>query len=180
MNYGLLFLTFLILILTSSAISKLFALKSFKNTIQLIGIPNYFSLYISVVIPIIEILIVFLLISEVTLYFGLVSILTLSFIFFAVSLYSMKLDKEIKCNCFGNLTNEKLGLKTFTHILLLVIPTIILLKTKINLLTFPIFEILDALFLNIGVFIIYLVINEMRIFIKSIRLFGALRRQYDV
>ena len=172
MDYNLFFTTFLMVILTISGISKLLNLSSFKETLFEIGFSKKLSTILIYIVPSVELLIVILLIFKQTQYVGLFSTLILCLAFICVTLYSLKSSKKIKCNCFGSLTEEKLGVNTFAHITLLIIPVLYILFSKESkyILSYSFSEIGYATLLNMGLVMVYILISSMKNFRDAIKI----------
>ncbi|MFK5710824.1 hypothetical protein [Lysinibacillus boronitolerans] len=98
--------------------------------------------------------------------------MVMCFSFICVVLYSLKKSQKVKCNCFGNLTEEKIGINTFIHIVLLIIPTLYILfsEEKLLILKHSFTEVGYAIFLNVGLFMAYILISSMKKFHDAIKM----------
>ncbi|MEX3624948.1 MauE/DoxX family redox-associated membrane protein [Viridibacillus arvi] len=171
MDFSLFLITFLMVILTISGVSKLLNLSSFRETLLELGVFKKLAAFISFGVPLLELLIVISLVFKQTQYIGLSTLLILCVAFTCVTLYSIKLSKKIKCNCFGSLSDEKIGLNTFTHIILLITPTFyILFNDKRYILNHPLTEVGYAILLNIGLVMTYLLISSLKNYRKAIKI----------
>ncbi|WP_339250830.1 MauE/DoxX family redox-associated membrane protein [Sporosarcina sp. FSL W8-0480] len=166
---NLLLHSFLIVILSLSSISKLKDLNSFKQTIANLGFQRKLINMLAYLIPLLELISVILLFTNKP-YVGFLLILLLSVCFITVILYTLKTAKKIKCNCFGNLTEDIIGLKTFIHVLILAIPSIyLLLKANSPLWSNTFIEIWHSLLSNSGIIVIYLLVNSINNYNKAIK-----------
>lgn len=113
-----------------SAITKMFSLSSFNKTVQEIGIHKNWSMQLSILLVVFEILISFLILFDKTKTYTSFSICGLMLVFATISIRTINIKSEVKCSCFGSLSEEKLGIKTLVRILI-----ITLLRGPTNILT---------------------------------------------
>ncbi|MGG0284277.1 MauE/DoxX family redox-associated membrane protein [Peribacillus butanolivorans] len=173
MDINLFLITFLMILLTTSSLSKFFSLKSFNTTLNKIGFSKKLAGILSYFVPLAEITIVVLMVSPNTQQVAFLSVILLSLAFTSITVYTMKFRKvNINCNCFGSLTEERLGPRTFLHIILLVIPTVIILFNGENnkgILNFSKLEIGYTATIEIGLIMIYLLVISIRNYLKAIK-----------
>lgn len=139
-----------------SSISKLKSLNSFKSTIEELGFSSKISGIGAVFVVAVELLISVLILFEFTRVIGAV-LLTFSLLLFSWSAWkALKIEKEIKCNCLGNISNGSLGKKTFLRIIPIGILNFILFlyPKDATIIGQSWIEITSAVFSSIGIFII--------------------------
>lgn len=161
---GIIFFTqiFICTIFLFSAISKLINFNRFKIIFYSFGFNEVISLIGATIILTAEILVSILIIfkSSFTYAIAILFFLILSFLF--ATIYSQFKKIDIKCNCFGELTDEKLGKTTYIKILFLTTLFSILITNghSVGILEIP-FEITMYLILSsINLMFIYFLLNS--------------------
>ncbi|WP_395940679.1 MauE/DoxX family redox-associated membrane protein [Bacillus sp. CH30_1T] len=158
----------LISILLVSSISKFVSIKSFKKTVfQLF--PNRINSVVSILVPSIEIAIALCLFSSKLLIFGVFGLYVLLTIFLVVVVKNKDI-KNIKCNCFGTLTDSVLGNKTLVHIFFLVLLNTFLLfsENHVALIGTSAMYLVSLFSLCIGIVFIYILSISLYSYIKAL------------
>lgn len=140
-----------------SFISKLFTFKQFQNVFFSFGFNNNFSFIAAIFILALEILVSSLIIFKRTSIFGEVILFFLILSFFISALYSQIKRLQISCNCFGELSDEKLGKSTYPRIIFLFIllSFIFLCKIEIGITTYSFEKKFMLLFSSINIMVFY-------------------------
>ena len=148
---------FIAVIFIISALSKLFDLKSFRATIEEIGIKRPLLALGTIIVPVLELIISVLLFWKDGLVIGLILLSVLLITFFGSTLRSFSMRKKIKCNCFGAITDESLGWSTIVKIPLIAILGIYLildLPSK-SIWEYPILDVIYSVFISISFLLLY-------------------------
>lgn len=163
---------FLITLFMISGISKFFSINQFKKTLIELKFSDYYSKILAICIPTIELLIAIFILFEKTIFIALISTLILSCLFLFVTMYSLITKKQIKCNCFGNFTDEKLGISSLFHIILLIVPALIILfNNNFNFIEiYSTSEIIFSIVMNLGLIMFFILINAILKYQKAIKL----------
>lgn len=110
-----------------SGISKLFAIKSFKETIILLRFSEKYSTYFAFFFAFTEVIIAIgILVDSYRSYFLSIMLLIIISLILITSL-SIKNKQRIKCNCFGKLTDESFGMGVLFKILIMFLMVLYLL-----------------------------------------------------
>ncbi len=157
MSIGSFFQIFIAIIFSISAVAKLIALPSFRKTLENIGIPGKFRSFVSIVVPILELVISVMILWEVTLTFGLLLLFLLLLAFLGAVLYSFTKQNRISCNCFGSIADETLGWGTIVKIILLGASGVYVLweSQYSSIWNYEIIDVILTVFISIAVLIIY-------------------------
>jgi len=153
---------FLSVIFSISSLGKLSGLSGFQSSLYELKIGDKYVKVISYAIPIVELCLAVLLILSSPFSnigeFGIFIIL----IGFSWSVWRAYLiGSTVKCNCFGNLVNEKLGTPTIAKIILIIIFDIYLvLNNNLNksLNYFTPGEVFSMVYSSVSLFLIYSVV----------------------
>ena len=160
---------FLSTVLLVASISKLINVKIFRVSLKELQLNSAASYFFSWGIPVLEIVTAtlllfnypFLSVGEVALF-----ILLGGFSWSVWKAY--KIGNDIKCNCFGNLVNEKIGLNTLLKVLLMGLLNIYLIvehDSFQDIIHLPLLEILRMIYSSIYVLLIYSMLTTL--FTKS-------------
>lgn len=149
---------FLVAVLITSGFSKFFFLKSFRITIHNLGLSSRLAFFLSILIPLLECIIAILLISPRMEKLSEFSLVSLLLIFLIVVVYSLSKNKKVSCNCFGNLSEEKMGYQTIIRILLLLSLNILLIwkNNDFILINYSLIDLISMFLISFGIIIIYL------------------------
>lgn len=110
-----------------SGISKLFAIKSFKETLILLRFPEKYSSYFAFFFAFTELIVATgILVDSYRSYFLFIMLLIIISLILITTL-SIKNNQRIKCNCFGNLTDESFGMGVLFKILIMLLMVLYLL-----------------------------------------------------
>ncbi|WP_369916782.1 MauE/DoxX family redox-associated membrane protein [Lysinibacillus sp. 2017] len=115
-----------------SFISKIFTFTKFLNVFSSLGFNKYFSFIAAILILSLEALVSLLIIFKKTSFYGEVILFFLILSFFITAIYSQIKRLQISCNCFGELSDEKLGKSTYPRIVFLFILLNLLFFSKIE------------------------------------------------
>lgn len=131
---------FIVVCFAVSGVSKLFTIESFRKTLAALEfIPKKIINTITVAFPLIEIVTAILLMVNNFVILGLYIVLGMLASFALVAFRTLIAKREVKCNCFGGITDERIGASTIMKIVILTILATFLLM---NL------EVTDGLFTN--------------------------------
>ncbi|MGE6963868.1 MauE/DoxX family redox-associated membrane protein [Bacillus thuringiensis] len=148
---------FLAIIFIISAITKLFSLKSFQHTLHTLGFSFKNQKLFSWLIPSLELIISMLIFTESTRFIAEIVVILLLLAFSTAVVKAVLTGKKVNCNCFGSLTDDKIGWKTIVHILLILLLDVWLITTPevSNLYSASLEEIVSSIALSLGIFITY-------------------------
>ncbi|WP_371321715.1 MauE/DoxX family redox-associated membrane protein [Robertmurraya korlensis] len=151
---------FLSLVFLISGTIKVLEYSNFKTTISKIGFKNKYLTLVSSGVVFIELLISGLILFNQTRLLASLIITILTSVFFYLSIKMIINGKSIDCNCFGSISEEKLGFNTIIKSLILFILCIIQFINKepsgIEIASYR--TILDAISSSIGIMCIYLLL----------------------
>lgn len=152
-----------------SAISKIFDFKELVRTVEMIGIFKSQSKILSISVIMFELASSLFLLFKETAKLGALILLLLLFIFILISLYTkFVLQKKIKCNCFGSISEENIGGKTaIRNIILLIFVTIILYNNPTDILTLDYLNIILVVMTAIGCFYSTTLFTQVYKFLKE-------------
>ncbi|WP_376739106.1 MauE/DoxX family redox-associated membrane protein [Paenibacillus sp. 598K] len=146
-----------------SSISKLFAVRSFRKTLEDIGIKTNLIPFALLLIPLSELIVSISVLIESVRLWGLILSMILLLSFLGITKITNKKQSQVKCNCLGGLTNEKIGTGTLIKLASLIL---------VNIYLFFIPKLLwssiqrDELFLlclsSVGVILIYILLTYYR------------------
>ncbi|SYX84826.1 MauE/DoxX family redox-associated membrane protein [Paenibacillus alvei] len=152
-----------------SAISKIFDFKELMSTVKMIGIFKGQSKILSISVIMFEIASSLFLLFKETAKLGSLVLLLLLFIFILISLYTkFVLQKNIKCNCFGSLSEENIGVKTIIrNIIFLIFVTIVLFNNPTDILTLDYLNVILVVMTAIGCFYSTTLFTQFYKFLKE-------------
>ncbi|EKN70786.1 hypothetical protein P9E76_21490 [Schinkia azotoformans] len=155
---------FLSTIFFISASMKLFSVEQVKRTIRNLGFND--ALWILIVI--VEYAIAGILLVDNYYYFLFFIALLLIFFLF-LNIKTMLEKKNIKCNCFGDFSNESFGIHTIFRIMLLLssVLYLIYIKDQSRVLELPFLNMIAYSLLFTGILISYLLISTIINSIKT-------------
>ena len=146
-----------------SFVSKLVRFNDFKSVFLSIGFNNRLSLFGAGIILLLEILVAVLIVFKSTTGYGQFLLLFLILTFIFTTLYSQLKKLKIKCNCFGAITNENLGMTTYVKnsiLLLLLLYISIGQRDNVGIEDFSIEVIIHLLIASINVILIYFLLSS--------------------
>jgi hypothetical protein len=162
MNTFLIFLqVFAATTMLISGVAKLISLLSFQETLKQLGFHEKWVKSVSFAVPAAEIVISILMFTPSAVLIG-ASFILIMLVGFGWSVWKAK-GKNVKCNCFGALSSEYLGLGTIARIIALAIIALALLFID-QIPTGSFIEIFLAISTSITILAIYLLIIESKIF----------------
>ncbi|CAM3458624.1 MauE/DoxX family redox-associated membrane protein [Marinicrinis lubricantis] len=138
-----------------SAITKLFDLRSFKETIVQLKVPTKLAEFAALTLPIIELTASILFVWETTAMIGVMVIICL-LLCFGYAAHRAR-GRYVECNCFGSLVQEQFGTLTYAKIICLLILSMVLLMSgsMVTIYTLSFSEIAAALLNSIGIVLLY-------------------------
>ncbi|GAA0372899.1 MauE/DoxX family redox-associated membrane protein [Bacillus horti] len=147
---------FLSILFFFSALLKIVDKQNFINTIKDIGIrKELLSLAFGTLI-IFEIIASILLWINSLVVFGLSLVYLLSIIFLFQTVKIIRSEEEVQCNCFGSLTDEKLGYSTLIRIfIILSVNTYLIININSMNSTFSLSEIFSYTTTSLGLIMLY-------------------------
>jgi hypothetical protein len=157
---------FLSLVFFVSTYSKVISLNDFQKTLSSLGIIGIFNPISATFIIFSELLVSLLILFDSTRLIAEIVLIFLLGSFLVGATITIKTNKKIKCNCFGELSKEFLGKNTLVKIFFISILNVILLwsKHESGLLYFSTLEILFIILAGIGTLSIYFLINVLKEF----------------
>lgn len=155
-QFAIIINTFLAVVFILSGISKMFNLKSFRETLTQLRIGRNLSSVIAICLPICEIITCILIIIPKTQFVGLISVFFLSGSFLWATWRAR--GRSVECNCFGGVVSEHFGRITYYKILLLIALDLLIItmfSSPIAVYRLSFLEIVSALFTSGGVILVY-------------------------
>lgn len=113
-----------------SIITKINAFNSFRDTVKSLGFKGLYSTFGAILVLLFEFSISILILFSSTQLYGKLLLFFLLIIFLLAVIIAKVKQLNVKCNCFGALTNETLGYKTLIHIAFLTFFQFVLLFDK--------------------------------------------------
>lgn len=112
-------------LLTISSVLKWIGLKSFRRTLAGLGLPNPLIHLAVWTIPSFELLIAIGYLNNTTLLGSVIAFILMSVGFLWATYKGQKLG--LRCNCFGNMSNERFGIVSYVRIAILIVLNVLLL-----------------------------------------------------
>ena len=160
----IIFLTqiFICTIFLFSAISKLISFNRFKNVFYYLGFNDVVSLIGATIILTSEFLASIFIIFKSTFTYAITLLIFLVLSFLFATIYSQSKKLDIKCNCFGELIDEKLGKTTYIKILFLTILLSILIinGNSVGILEMPFETTIYLIFSCLNIMFLYFLLNS--------------------
>lgn len=156
---------FLATIFFISSISKLISRYSFMETLADVGLKNKLIPTVSWLFPIVELISAALLLVESLRLIGQLIMLCMLTGFIFLSIRAMRTDnKKISCNCFGELTQESIGIATLLRSIILTICLVPLffIRKATGLYQLGPMELTAALFCSLGILMFYSLMVSLR------------------
>ncbi|GEM_PF-3098739 len=118
----------LCIVFVSSATTKFIALTDFENSLRSFGVisPRFLP-FTAILIPLVELTLVPMLIIRTTRHLAVYLSFTLLSCFTSVVVFTLISGAEVSCSCFGNFSNQSIGIRTLIrNTVLLAIGTLLL------------------------------------------------------
>lgn len=148
-------------LLLIAAISKWTSMKSFRRTLMGLNLPYSYVRLGAWLIPLFELMIGIGYLSQTTLLGSVIAFMCLSIAFLWATYSGQKTG--VRCQCFGNLSNERFGLISYIRILLLVTLNLVLLVNLADITTYAAFnnvhELAAVAFLSLGFLLVLSLFN---------------------
>jgi len=150
------FVFVLSLVFFVSGISKLSSINSFRETLMLLNVPKKYSFHFGFSFALCEMIVAIgVLLDSYRSYFLFAMLLITICLLFVVSL-SIKKNQRIKCNCFGNLTNEIFGFGVLSKIIVLLLMIIYSLFNGGYLWGSTYYELMMIILFSVQIFLAYI------------------------
>ncbi|WP_396021480.1 MauE/DoxX family redox-associated membrane protein [Brevibacillus brevis] len=149
--------TLLIVTFLMSGLAKIIRIKDFHNTLSQL---NHSAMIVKLAlftVPSAEIITSILLFNKNTIVYGLILIFALSLTFIIETIRILRLKKDVECNCFGTIINEKMNLVTIIKNIIILFISLYLLFNGNTVFeySYKVSEIISAVLFVIGVHLIY-------------------------
>ncbi|WP_410770064.1 MauE/DoxX family redox-associated membrane protein [Fontibacillus sp. BL9] len=148
-------------LLIIAAISKWTSMKSFRRTLSGLNLPSPFVRLGAWLIPLFELIIGIGYLSQTTLLGSVTAFMCLSIAFLWANYTGQKTG--VRCQCFGNLSNERFGIISYIRTLLLITLNLVLLVNSADIsnhIAFNNFHELAAVaFLSLGFLLVLSLLN---------------------
>ncbi|MDP4085006.1 MAG: hypothetical protein Q8934_10390 [Bacillota bacterium] len=153
---------FISMLFLFSTFSKIISFNKFKNVFYYLGFNNVFSVTGATFILTCESLVSILIIFKSTFTYGITILIFLVLSFLFAAIYSQFKNLDIKCNCFGELTDEKLGKSTYIKIIFLTTLFLILIinNKNVGILEMPFETTIYLVFSSLNIMFLYFLLNS--------------------
>lgn len=146
-----------------SAASKVLSQSNFKKTLFDMGVPRAYIGLLAILIPLSELIIAGLLIIPMTQALAQWLLLCMFLIFTLAVGRAMATKKQADCNCFGSLSQEKLGWSTLIRlIILMALAVTLILLPDGSLFSLTPEELFYYIVSSAGIFAVYLLLLTIR------------------